>query len=302
MPAVHRCTPFPTQAESYEAFVAEQGDIPESAVVANNEWHTVERRCRRGSPYQRARDEKTRTFERAKKLAAEMDVTAILDYIPMAERWGCHWAPPNKAFLVDPKRGELEWVGSRAKRLKNAGQMQRTKLYVCNGLVGPTVRQVVGEMMWRRDGWKTEEEMRRQLEKEWKRAEKEMSRIEEWQRVGVHDVDQWIAEEIEEEMEQERQGGWAVAGLDEWMAEAPKGYHQFLKQLDNDEIFEALTTGCATKQEFKDWLDQVVWERAEKQLEEDMKQLEMEKKVFGHELWQMQERAEWAEEAARNMV
>jgi hypothetical protein len=157
-------------------------------------------------------------------------------------------------------------------------------------------------MMWRRDGWKTEEEMRRQLEKEWKRAEKEMSRIEEWQKVGVHEVDQWIAEEIEEEMEQERQGGWAVAGLDEWKAETPKGYHQFLKQLTDDEIFEALTTGCTTKQEFKDWLDQAVWDRAEKQLEEDMEQLEMEKKALGYELWEMQERAEWAEEAARNMV
>jgi hypothetical protein len=45
-------------------------------------------------------------------------------------------------------------------------------------------------MMWRRDGWKTEEEMRRQLEKEWKKVEKEMRRIEEWQKVGVHEVDQ----------------------------------------------------------------------------------------------------------------
>jgi hypothetical protein len=63
-----------------------------------------------------------------------------------------------------------------------------------------------------------------------------------------------------------------------------------------------LTTGCTTKQEFKDWLDQAVWERAEKQLEEDMEQLEMEKKALGYELWEMQERAEWAEEAARNMV
>jgi hypothetical protein len=45
-----------------------------------------------------------------------------------------------------------------------------------------------------------------------------------------------------------------------------------------------------------------VWERAEKQLEEDMEQLEMEKKVLGYELWEMQERVEWAEEAARNMI
>jgi hypothetical protein len=79
-----------------------------------------------------------------------------------------------------------------------------------------------------------------------------MGCIEEWQRVGVQEVDQWIAEDVEEEMEREAQGGWAVAGLDEWIAEAPKGYQQFLKKLDDDKIFEALTTGCATKQEFKD--------------------------------------------------
>jgi hypothetical protein len=55
----------------------------------------------------------------------------------------------------------------------------------------------------------------------------------------------------------------------------PKGYHQFLEALDDNEIAEAMTTGCALKQEWKEWLDQKVTERAEQLLEEDMKRLEM---------------------------
>jgi hypothetical protein len=296
MPAVRCNTPFPTQAKSCQDFVATpRSDVVEQGNNDTEQWHVVERRNRRHrSPYQRPKEEGTVSFKGAKKLAAEMDVTAILDYIPMVERWGCYWKHPDgKTILVDPKRGELEWCRTRAERPGNDGQMQRGKLYICSGLVGPTVRQVVGEMMWRRDGWKAVEKLRRRMRKEKKR----MDRIQEWEK-----VDQWITEEVAERMVEEVRGGWAAEGLEEWKAEVPKGYHQFLETLDDDEIAEAMTTGCASKQEWKEWLDQKVTERAEQLLEEDMKRVEMEKKVLGHELWWMQERVEWAEEAARNMV
>jgi hypothetical protein len=110
------------------------------------------------SPHSRPKDKGTISFKGAKKLAAKMDITAVLDYIPMAEQWGCHWEhPDDKTILVDPKQGHLEWCGTRAKHPGNNGQMQQVKLLVCSRLVRPTIRHVVGEMMWRRDGWKAAE-------------------------------------------------------------------------------------------------------------------------------------------------
>jgi hypothetical protein len=118
-------------------------------------------------------------------LAAEMDVTAVLDYIPMAKRWACYWEhPDNKTILVDPKWGKLEWRRTRAERSGNDGQMQRVKLSVCSGLVGPTVRQVVEEMMRRRDGWKVAEEGKRRQRREKEEAQK-IAHIQEWEKMPI---------------------------------------------------------------------------------------------------------------------
>jgi hypothetical protein len=264
--------------EQYQAgdYARSQGVPP----VANNEWKVVERRRHRGpdiaargftavnaaynrasrrpSPYSRPKDEGTVSFRGAKKLAAEMDVTAVLDYIPMAERWACYWEhPDDKTILVDPKRGKLEWCGTRAERPGNDGQMQRAKLFVCSGLVGPTVRQVVGEMMWRRDGWKAAEELKRRQKREKEEAEK-IARIQEWEKTPITP---WG---------QDDQVRDAIA---EWKESVAQGYHIFLSGLTPDEVYEVVAHKKTKKEDFLNWLDQYAWDAAQVALEEDMEKL-----------------------------
>ncbi|KDN43744.1 hypothetical protein RSAG8_05934, partial [Rhizoctonia solani AG-8 WAC10335] len=68
-----------------------------------------------------------------------LDPTAILDYIPLRERWACYWL--GGRTLKYKKQGYLQWVGSSPPNGEE--EMQRTKFFVCQGNVGSTVEAVV---------------------------------------------------------------------------------------------------------------------------------------------------------------
>ncbi|KDN38821.1 hypothetical protein RSAG8_09227, partial [Rhizoctonia solani AG-8 WAC10335] len=68
-----------------------------------------------------------------------LDPTAILDYIPMSERWACYWL--GRRTLKCKKQGYLQWVGSSPPNGEE--EMQRTKFFVCQGNVGMMVEAMV---------------------------------------------------------------------------------------------------------------------------------------------------------------
>jgi hypothetical protein len=112
-------------------------------------------------------------------------------------------------------------------------------------------------MMWRRDGWKAAEELKRRKRREKEEAEK-IACIQEWEKTPITP---WG---------QDDQVRDAIA---EWKESVVQGYHIFLSGLTPEEVYEVVAHKKTEKEDFLNWLDQYAWDAAQVALEEDMEKL-----------------------------
>lgn len=190
--------------------------------------------------YAQARWEDSQSFYHSAKLAYELDPTTSLDYIPMGEQWTCKWEDNGR--LYDHKRGCLTWVGEEKDKPKTKVDMQHTKLFVCRGCVAPTVYTVVmrSQVAWR-------------LGEQWVK----------W----ADDGRWWI--DLDEATR------WTKEAIKEWKVSIPQSYHGLVSSLLDIEVYDEIMAKRMTKKDFKEWVDQQVWDAANANLEEDMAELEL---------------------------
>ncbi|KDN34165.1 hypothetical protein RSAG8_12742, partial [Rhizoctonia solani AG-8 WAC10335] len=186
-----------------------------------NEWNNAIKRCD--------------SFMRSKEYAKTIDPTAILDYIPMTERWACFWA--GSKTLKCPKRGYLRWVGGEPP--KGPYLMQKTKLFVCRGNVGPTVEQVVKAPPLKHQkemgGWNLYPE----------------SEDDGWM-VPITTVNEWLTKKV-----------------DDWKHTVPEGMGGYVENLTPEAIYDLILERKFGINDLYDWLAQ----RSDNNLEQEIANL-----------------------------
>lgn len=134
-------------------------------------------------------------------------------------------------------------MGDEKDKPKTTEAMQRTKLFVCRQCVAPTVYTVV------------------------------MRSKEQW-RLG----DQWVkwAEDGRWWIDMDEAKRWTNEAIEEWKKSLPISYHGLVTSLIDVEVYDRIVEKRLTKSDFKEWVDQVVWDSANANLEEDMEELKLE--------------------------
>jgi hypothetical protein len=202
-----------------------------------------------------------KSFNESYALAQEIDPSAILDYIPMADRgeltWWMHMK--NKEWMLHhPRRGDLVWVGMVEEMPRTDEQRKKNKLFICRGCVATDVRTVVVESKKREAA---------ELGIKWN--------------VGEGMVIGW-----------ELVNDWMEKAREEWKTLVPESYAGVIKDCDMNEVWDLMINRQMTKDQFMEWLDQRAWDNANAATKEDPKEMVVEE--YGPE-----DRAEVAREWAR---
>jgi hypothetical protein len=227
---------------------------------------------RSATPYYSAVEEGTKNLRGARRLAASMCSTKVLHYILIEERWGCMWV--NDQTLHCPRLGWLKWVGAEVERPRTTFQQQKTKLFVVDMLVGPTVYQVMAAAVEREEEKEKKEKERMERILEWEGPK------EEWAghkvcsgsaRTGLLMTEEgswwWKGDKVEERVK---------GAIEKWKAQVPKSYHGALSALEDKEVYGLVRDREMTEDQFLEWVDQVAWDAAENLLKKDMKKLQVE--------------------------
>lgn len=160
-------------------------------------------------------------FQIAQRIAASLDPSARIDYIPVKDRSMCYWVGDT---FHDPCRGDFLWVGD-APKPATAYDIKRTRLFTCRQCISSNVRDVVLKSKERWVGRKGVQ----------------------WDSKG-----KWWIDSVEVTR-------WMVEAREEWRRDVGELWYRCIDKKKWCEAYDMLLGGILERKDFLDWCDQQAW-------------------------------------------